>query len=220
MSIITWNCQGALDRRFPSILNTYVDTYKPDIFVLLEPRISGVKADRVIKKLRFPSSHRIEAHGFSGGIWVLWSHRVTVDILINHFQFVHMSVHLTDQGTSFLFTAIYGSPQPSTRRHLWTALSSLHSTSNRPWLLSGDFNATINHVERKGGAQRRSHGCSHFKSFIHDHDLLDLGSTGPTFTWRRGTCFARLDRALSNPLWLHLFQSAQVTHLPNLPNPL
>ncbi|KAI9093163.1 hypothetical protein K1719_027177 [Acacia pycnantha] len=41
------------------------------IFVLLEPRISEAKADYVIKKLGFHNSQRVEATGFSGGIWIL-----------------------------------------------------------------------------------------------------------------------------------------------------
>ncbi|KAI9113491.1 hypothetical protein K1719_015418 [Acacia pycnantha] len=52
---------------------SFVANYKPDIFVLLEPRIFGGNADKVIKKLGFHHSHRVEAAGFSGGIWILWS---------------------------------------------------------------------------------------------------------------------------------------------------
>ncbi|KAA3487080.1 reverse transcriptase [Gossypium australe] len=42
---------------------------KPGIASLLEPRISGVKLDAVIAKLGFQYSHRVEAVGFSDGIW-------------------------------------------------------------------------------------------------------------------------------------------------------
>ena len=73
MSIITWNYQGALDKRFPSIFKSFVFNYKPEIFVVFEPRISGIKADKVIRKLSYHNSHRVEADGFAGGIWVLWS---------------------------------------------------------------------------------------------------------------------------------------------------
>ena len=45
--------------------------YKPKMFVLLEPRLSGVKAEAVIRFLKFSRSHRIEALGFSGGIWAM-----------------------------------------------------------------------------------------------------------------------------------------------------
>ena len=66
LSIISWNCQGASDVRFPSVFKSLVSNYRSDVFVLLEPRISGAKADKVIKKLLFRHSHRVEADGFAG----------------------------------------------------------------------------------------------------------------------------------------------------------
>ena len=41
------------------------------MIVLLEPRISGLKVDAFIKNSSFNKSHRVEAEGFSGGIWIL-----------------------------------------------------------------------------------------------------------------------------------------------------
>ena len=52
--------------------------------VLMEPRISGSKADEFIKKCRFHNSHCVEAVGFSGGIWLLWQNVIEVEVLINH----------------------------------------------------------------------------------------------------------------------------------------
>ena len=49
-----------------------VQNYKPLLVVLLEPHISGYKADNFIKRSGFDKSYRVEAEGFSGGIWVLW----------------------------------------------------------------------------------------------------------------------------------------------------
>ncbi|KAK8660876.1 hypothetical protein V6N13_051784 [Hibiscus sabdariffa] len=65
---------------------------KPDLVVFVEPRISGRKADSVIALLGFPNSHRVEAIGFSGGIWLAWYDSISVEILVNHFQFIHCRV--------------------------------------------------------------------------------------------------------------------------------
>ncbi|KAI9126920.1 hypothetical protein K1719_002516 [Acacia pycnantha] len=45
--------------------------YKLDVVVILEPRISGALANKVIKNWGFKHSIRKEAEGFSGGIWIL-----------------------------------------------------------------------------------------------------------------------------------------------------
>ncbi|MBA0838857.1 hypothetical protein Goarm_004645, partial [Gossypium armourianum] len=42
--------------------------HKPDIICLLETRVSGSKADKIIAKLGFQYSHRVEAIGYAGGI--------------------------------------------------------------------------------------------------------------------------------------------------------
>ena len=45
--------------------------YHFDILAVLEPRISGSKALRVINKLVFSKQFMVDAEGFSGGIWLL-----------------------------------------------------------------------------------------------------------------------------------------------------
>lgn len=40
----------------------------------------------------FDFSHRIEAQGFSDGLWILWRHYVSVDIILNHGQFIHLAI--------------------------------------------------------------------------------------------------------------------------------
>lgn len=213
MSIITWNCQGASDKRFPPVFKSLVTNHNPDIFVLVEPRVSGATADKVIKKLRFPNSHRVEASGYSGGIWVLWSDKVHAEILLNHFQFVHMRIHHHARNVSFFFTAVYGSPQARYRKFLWDDLSFVSPPPGSAWLLAGDFNAITSAADRCGGAHRRTYGCPAFISFINNNGLLDLGFSGSKYTWRRGTLFVRLDRALATTSWLTLFPHSSVHHL-------
>ncbi|KAJ4845064.1 hypothetical protein Tsubulata_015508 [Turnera subulata] len=167
------------------------------IAVILEPRISGMRASRVIRKLGFRRSHRVEARGYSGGIWVLWREElVSVHFLINHAQFIHMKV-CTAWG-SFLLTAIYGSPSASNRKYLWQNLEVLSSTTTEPWLLAGDFNATL--CTSESTSQRRTPSCSmkEFQNTLLNAGLLDLGYSGPSYTWQRGRLKKRLDRAISN----------------------
>lgn len=68
---MVWNCQGAASRAFLRALKDFVKTNKPDVIALLEPRIFGDQADKVCSSTRFDNWVRVEAVGFSGGIWVL-----------------------------------------------------------------------------------------------------------------------------------------------------
>lgn len=49
-------------------VKTYFRVHNVQIVALLETRISDVKAEKVIKRLGFDRSHRLEAQGFSGGL--------------------------------------------------------------------------------------------------------------------------------------------------------
>lgn len=125
LSFFVWNCQGAASPGFHRTLQSLLQGYKPDILVLVEPRIVGVQADKAIRRIGYPFSHRVEARGFSGGIWLLWKDKVNVEVLVNHRQFIHVRVCSTPGAVPCLFTAVYGSPTPTLREKLWEDLLQL-----------------------------------------------------------------------------------------------
>lgn len=67
------------------MLKEYLREFNPDIIVLVETIISGPKAVNVIRRIGFSNSHRVEARGFSGGIWVLWKSSFDVLMEVNNF---------------------------------------------------------------------------------------------------------------------------------------
>lgn len=79
--ILVWNCQGAKSALFINALKTLIRIHGLHIIALLEPRISGERADRTIKRIGFQNSYRVEATGFSGGIWIMWDDFWHVQIL-------------------------------------------------------------------------------------------------------------------------------------------
>ncbi|KAJ4836400.1 hypothetical protein Tsubulata_039886 [Turnera subulata] len=189
--------------------------YKPSIMVIVEPRISGERATRVIRRLGFPRSHRVDSRGFSGGIWILWKNDLlSVQVLISHAQFIHMKI--STEHSSFLFTAVYGSPRATMRKSLWANLEVLATVISVPWLLAGDFNATLNTAESSPSRRVPSYSSRAFQDCLINSDLMDLGFSGPNFTWRRGTLQKRLDRALGNSCWSTTFVHGQIYHLPYL----
>ncbi|KAK8556080.1 hypothetical protein V6N13_070149 [Hibiscus sabdariffa] len=76
----------------------------------------------------------------------------------------------------------------------------------------GDFNATLDASERKGGADA-VRPSRDFQSFLFDCGLRDMGYQGPDFTWSRGATLARLDWMLCNNYWDESFPEAAVSHL-------
>ncbi|CAN1177309.1 hypothetical protein LINPERHAP2_LOCUS33031 [Linum perenne] len=89
-----------------------------EVVLLVEPKISGERAERVCRKLGFEEYVRVEAVGFSGGIWVLWHpSKVTFTSIDQATQFLHLEVH-GDTSDKFILTVIYGKPSLREREPL------------------------------------------------------------------------------------------------------
>lgn len=93
--------------------------YRPSILDIVEPRISGSRAERVIRKLKFPKWHVAEPVGYAGGIWLAWDDAILqVTVILSSPQLLHVQVKPKD-ATEFFMTVVYASPKLELRRILW-----------------------------------------------------------------------------------------------------
>lgn len=116
MIISTWNCRGASAKSFPNLLRDIVSKYGIQVMALLETRISGDKADRVVKKLGFNNWLRVEATGFAGEIWLLWNEDdIRVDYILSDIQILHCKLFDKDKEEGAFVTFVYGEPNPQLR---------------------------------------------------------------------------------------------------------
>ncbi|XP_031101868.1 uncharacterized protein LOC116005772 [Ipomoea triloba] len=193
MKAITWNCQGAASSNFLRAAKWLKSKHHPDILYLVETKMFGHNADFVCTKFGFDKWARVEALGFSGGIWILWTDVLTIEVLNSHPQFVHLNI-----------------TEASGRRNKVRV--------SNPWLIAGDFNAIVNEDECSNPENQGSHRNGDFRDWIFSEALIDLGYSGTKFTWRRGReegTFkgARLDRALCSMDWLDQMKDTKVYHL-------
>ncbi|KAH9716124.1 reverse transcriptase domain-containing protein [Citrus sinensis] len=210
-----WNVQGAASQSFRRAFKSIRQSYNPDMVVVMEPRISGRKADNFIKASGFDRSHRVEAVGFSGGIWLLWRDQFDVEIVLNHKQFVHLKISSKNVLTSWV-TAVYASLVPVIRSELWHHLNHLAAITNEPWIIGGDFNSILFPGEKMGGSVTTSGICKQFSDWFHNNGIHDLQFKGPRFTWSRGSLSKRLDRVICNKAWFSKYLNASILHLPKV----
>ncbi|XP_061373379.1 uncharacterized protein LOC133315733 [Gastrolobium bilobum] len=222
MNVFIWNCRGAVKRQFRSTFNRFKIKYKVGVAAILEPRVSGEKAIRVINKLGFSNHIVVDAHGFSGGIWLLWnSNEVKVSFISKQDQFIHCWIEFAEM-KGFYWTAVYASPHEGKRKSLWEDLRLIGRTMDDPWLVSGDFNEIVCAEEKRGGGPVDYNRCNQFSNVLSACGVLDLGGGGNRFTWRGpkflhlNRIFKRLDRAVANECWRTSFEDADVLTLPGL----
>ncbi|KAL4298213.1 hypothetical protein GQ457_12G007890 [Hibiscus cannabinus] len=216
VKIIFWNVQGALDPAFERSFKLMLQNQVPDIVAIFEPRISGQAADTFVRRSEFEHSYRVEARGFSSGIWIMWRGSVHVDVLAVSNQFVRGWCAPLNGERGFFITFVYASPNAGRRRELWGQLRALDPGDDSPWVVGGDLNVIGNSVERRGGSDRRLGVCSRFCDFMNESGLIDMGFSGARFTWSRGNLSQRLDRCLCNVAWYNFFASFEVNHLLRL----
>ncbi|KAL4369616.1 hypothetical protein GQ457_05G027480 [Hibiscus cannabinus] len=152
----------------------------------METHISGKKADGIIRKHGFDHSFRVEATGFSGGIWLLWKGNLRVDVLAVSNQFIHVNCEERESEFVGCVTFVYASPMIGMRNLLWNQLEALCHADGRPWLLGGDFNAIVSESERMGAR-------------LEEMEYV--------------IC---LDRCLVNTTWHDIWSDSFVQHLPRL----
>ncbi|XP_031402735.1 uncharacterized protein LOC116212324 [Punica granatum] len=221
MRVLCWNCRGAGSSRFVRVMKEMIRDHRPNIVVIVEPRISGAKADAVCRKFSDYSVERVEAQGFSGGIWVWWQPNVVqVTVHDRHEQALHCRISQNDR--TWEFTAVYASPSIMNRRDLWSCLSTISAGITGPWVVLGDFNTILDASEKKGGAPFNPIPAAHFQEALDNCGLMDLESSGPRFTWHGPVqigyerVFERLDRAVCNVEWRTTFTDCSVRVLPRL----
>ncbi|KAF7815394.1 putative ribonuclease H protein At1g65750 family [Senna tora] len=209
------NCRGTASKSFPGLIRDLKRNFKVDFLALVETHQEGVNAQRIVDKLGFTHHVMVDAVGYSGGIWCMWNEcGCQFRVVQKHAQFIHFNV--LEGSRRWFLTIVYGSPRVAPRRELWNKLNSIGASMGDPWCIVGDFNAFLFYSEKIGGSSLGSRPDRHFLNMVDINSLVDLGYTGPNFTWQRGSVAVRLDRALANLGWRYMFPEASVMHLPRL----
>ncbi|CAL2279833.1 unnamed protein product [Prunus armeniaca] len=180
----------ATSSKFKSNVLDLIRTHRLDMLFLCEPRISGAKATSVVKSLGFPCFEIVDVVGFSGGLWLLWDYsRVHVEVVGTSDQTISACVARNGQDP-WLFTGVYASPNVVKRVKMWDYLSFVAASHNMPWLIAGDFNGLLTADEKFGGAlECKSKG---FRNWVDGNEMIDLGYSGPKFTWNNKRVYASI----------------------------
>ena len=112
--------------------------------VIIETRVGGSRAEKIIEGLPFDGFITMETIGYTGGLWILWrSEDADVKLLLATEQEIHATVKVCASNLSCLFTAIYASPRLAECRILWSNIEKVGQLHNLPWLMIGDFNEVL-----------------------------------------------------------------------------
>lgn len=81
---------------------------------------------------------------------------------------------------------VYGSPDHHLRNRLWSDLNHEQLDLCKEWMVAGDFNSVTSCEEVNNLNTFNQRRCRGMKDWVFREGLIDVGFSGPKFTWRRG----------------------------------
>jgi hypothetical protein len=181
----------------------------------METKLRGGKMEPIRCKLGFSNMFVVDCIGRSGGMALLWSENINVEIQNFSQRHINGMIEERSSGVPWKFTGFYGHPVPSKRYEAWALLRHLARLNPVPWVCVGDFNEIVELSEKWGGSSRPNSQMQAFQQVLECCHLSDLGFNGPKFTWtncQEDSNFTkeRLDRGVANSEWSSLFPEAVV----------
>lgn len=152
--------RGAGRKALQTAVKDHCRVHDISICVMVEVSISGANSLKVLQNMGFPRYERVDAVGFSWGIWVLWE-------VVSLFDQAISSLITLPSGQVWLSTMVYGSPCNTKCEALWQHLESVAATHQFPWLIIGDFNEYLFAYEKRSSRSSfRAGGMNGWKIIV------------------------------------------------------
>ncbi|KAL0402196.1 UNVERIFIED_CONTAM: hypothetical protein Slati_4249500 [Sesamum latifolium] len=220
MSCLVWNCQGLGGPWTIRHLRDLVRKHNPLLVFLIETKCNAKKLESVKRPLEMYGVN-VNSKGKSGGLGLLWSKEVFVDLMSFSPNHIDARVRLDDNEDYWRFTGFYGAPDVRDRHQSSNLLRHLSSISSLSWLCARDFNAIMTNTKKDGKLDTPQWQLRDFREALTDSRLIDIGFTGDPFTWVNNreypnTVRKRLDRVCGNSQWITSWPNTQVSHLERI----
>jgi len=217
MNILFWNLRGIGNVDTCITLRNLFLTHKPLLIFIAEPMIEVSQIPawywQSIGVLKFCVNDR---HSLLPNLWALWGRDISPSIIFVSSQCIVLEILF--QQTTIYVAGIYASTSYLSRCHLWADLTRVIGMYHGLWLFLGDFNAVLGAHEKRGRRPPPSLSCMDFLHWSNANLLSHLPSFGSFFTWSNGRLglekvTLRLDRAISNIVWLNVWQRTTCSSL-------
>ena len=106
-----------------------------------------------------------------------------ISILSSMEQEIHALVNDLSSNFSWLLYVIYANPRHAKRHLLWENLSVVAELHALPWVITGDFNEVLLGEDNFGGKLVCISRVLKFQGCLNNCGMIDLGFSGPRFTW-------------------------------------
>lgn len=218
-SFLSWNIRGASSDKAKRHIKNLINKHRPSIIFIMETHILFEKVRVFWQRVGYFPIHIVEAQGHSGGLWAMAQVGLSMNISVWEFSGQSISLEIKLGSQSWICTAVYASPNPTTRDTFWQHLCNISVNIHSPWMLIGDWNEILLPGEQKGCIFSHNRAAA-FGRVLDVCGLLDLNTSGGKFTWHCKQGYnqkaKKLDRGLANLQWRLCFPEAFIEVLCRL----
>jgi hypothetical protein len=223
MKMIGWNCQGKgrnlnSSKKMEFLAKLMYSTGAQVIFIS-ETRSSKCTTMQLNNRFNIADSFVVPSNGLSGGLWLLWTDKVHVDVKFSNHHIILATVVNIANRMEFALACVYGDPHHRQTGVIWNhVLNFVHDNLGKPMACMGDLNNIMCDLDTTS-ANVNLHRMRTFNGYVKQCGLFDLGFSGPAYTWTNKRfsstpVFERLDRCLANAEWCDMFPNTNVFNLP------
>jgi exonuclease III len=217
MNILSWNCRGAGGPGKIQFLKDLLRNTRADIAFVSETRSGVRRAVRQLHRIQEYHWHMVPSIGLSGGLWLFWSRQIKLSVLKAEKHYIIALIE-TGPDEGWVLALIYGDASHRQNTQIWRKIES-YAAGSMPLCCIGDFNAVSTLGDKYGRSNTLNSNNKSFRDLLRRADLIDLGFSGPAYTWTNSQftsrpIFQRLDKAIVNSKWQARYPKVHVKHLP------
>ncbi|KAF9678102.1 hypothetical protein SADUNF_Sadunf07G0000100 [Salix dunnii] len=218
-----WNIRGINGFQKQKIVHDWITKNKLSLFSLVETKLHHANLSRVKEGLEL-SHWRFVDNTMAdevASILVGWDPK-QFDVHCIHIskQWLSIKVISVKNQLDITVSLIYGSNSPTERQELWEYLTRNHGDfQSKPWILMGDFNATLRVTDSEGGDRQWNGHKEDFGQCLHQCELHSVPFRGIKYTWHNGQeshrlILRKLDWVIANAAFSSEWPEAYAQFLP------
>ncbi|CAN1240575.1 hypothetical protein LINGRAPRIM_LOCUS2790 [Linum grandiflorum] len=220
MTLLAWNCRGIGSSLVSDTLQDLNTRLRPRLLFLCETKSTSTGVVPLLCSLGFQPTNYfvIDCNAtYAGGLAMAWHNSFSVSLFAFDSFYIAITVELSP-GYSAILIGVYLHTDYQTRQTQFSAIVNLIQSVHLPYIVFGDFNVVLDSSEKTGGGPIRQLPVTHFRTFVNNLALADIGFHDPPFTWSNLShtpslvIQSRLDRFLLSPQILVDFSSALARH--------
>ncbi|KAJ0615171.1 putative Endonuclease/exonuclease/phosphatase superfamily [Helianthus annuus] len=222
-SIMSWNIRGLNRPLKQSEVRQVVAENKLKVCAILESYVNVTKLGTICHKVFRNWNWTSNGGSCSRGTRIIlgWdSNVVDLMVLAQTDQVIHTQMLDKAVKKVFFCSFVYAENKYQDRRSLWESLRNHKSLCHdKPWVVMGDFNATLQLEDSLYGSSQQTISMCEFKDCVQYLELLDIQGHGLHCTWSQKPkdgvgLLKKIDRVMGNVQFLDMFPNVFVMYHP------